>query len=345
MAAAAFGSFWPAADRTRARGGWVGLSTPVCPDATGRTHGPWPSRATDSVATDAVGRGPGDPVPGAGGLAADPVLILQAVLSLRLIRADTAFQDEALYLWAGHLEWASLLHGASLPPFPSFFSGAPVIYPPLAALADTVGGLDGARVLSLVFMLGATALLYATTGRLAGRWAAFFAAGLFAVLGPTLHLGSFATYDAMAAVPGRAGGLAGGAGRGPRGRDALDGRGGRGAGAGQPHLLPLGPVRPGGDPAGLAGGAAQAGRAAGREPGADPAGHRGRPGQRGPAARRQPVPPRGRGDHADPGTRPGLTAHCGTEFFRLDGIHRGGCRVRGGRTPGSASQERRGRGW
>ncbi len=126
------------------------------------------------------------------------VLILQAVLSLRLIRADTAFQDEALYLWAGHLEWANLLHGASLPQFPSFFSGAPVIYPPLAALADTVGGLDGARVLSLVFMLGATALLYATTGRLAGRWAAFFAAGLFAVLGPTLHLGSFATYDAMA---------------------------------------------------------------------------------------------------------------------------------------------------
>jgi 4-amino-4-deoxy-L-arabinose transferase-like glycosyltransferase len=126
------------------------------------------------------------------------VLVLQAVLSLRLIGADTAFQDEALYLWAGHLEWASLLHGASLPQFPSFFSGAPVIYPPLAAVADTIGGLNAARVLSLVFMLGATALLYATTRRLAGRWAAFFAAGLFAVLGPTLHLGSFATYDAMA---------------------------------------------------------------------------------------------------------------------------------------------------
>ena len=61
-----------------------------------------------------------------------------------------------------------------------------------------MAGLDGARVLSLVFMLGATALLYATAGRLAGRWAAFFAAGLFAVVGPTLHLGSFATYDAMA---------------------------------------------------------------------------------------------------------------------------------------------------
>jgi Dolichyl-phosphate-mannose-protein mannosyltransferase len=126
------------------------------------------------------------------------VLILQAVLSLRLIRADTAFQDEALYLWAGHLEWANLLHSTPVPQFPSYFSGAPVIYPPLAALADSVGGLTGARVLSLVFMLGATTLLYFTAGRLAGRWAAGFGAALFAVAGPTLHLGSFATYDAMA---------------------------------------------------------------------------------------------------------------------------------------------------
>jgi hypothetical protein len=126
------------------------------------------------------------------------ILILQAALSARLIRADTAFQDEALYLWAGHLEWASLLHGASLPQYPSFFSGAPVIYPPLAALADSVGGLDGARLLSLAFMLGATALLYGTAGRLFGRWAAFFAAAIFAVISPTLHLGSFATYDGMA---------------------------------------------------------------------------------------------------------------------------------------------------
>jgi Dolichyl-phosphate-mannose-protein mannosyltransferase len=127
-----------------------------------------------------------------------PILILQAALSARLIRADTAFQDEALYLWAGHLEWASLLHGGALPQFPAFFSGAPVIYPPLAALVDGVGGLDGARLLSLAFMLGATALLYATTGRLFGKWAAFFASVLFAVISPTLHLGSFATYDAMA---------------------------------------------------------------------------------------------------------------------------------------------------
>jgi len=126
------------------------------------------------------------------------VLILQAALSARLLRADTAFEDEAAYLWAGHLEWANLLHGTPLPQFPSYFSGAPVIYPPLAALADSVGGLVAARLLSLVFMLGATTLLYFTARRLAGPWAAFFGAALFAVLGPTLHLGSYATYDAMA---------------------------------------------------------------------------------------------------------------------------------------------------
>jgi dolichyl-phosphate-mannose-protein mannosyltransferase len=126
------------------------------------------------------------------------ILALQAVLSFRLVGADTAFQDEALYLWAGHLEWARVLHGTPVPPFPSYFSGAPVIYPPIAALADSAGGLAAARGLSLAFMLATTAVLWSIAGRLFGRRAAFFAAALFAVLGPTLQLGAFATYDAMA---------------------------------------------------------------------------------------------------------------------------------------------------
>jgi len=126
------------------------------------------------------------------------VLAVQAGLSLRLVRADTAFQDEAAYLWAGHLEWAHWLHGAPVPPFSSYFSGSPAIYPPIAAIADAVGNLTAARILSLVFMLGATALLWGAADRLYGHRAAFFAAALFAALGPTLHLGAFATYDAMA---------------------------------------------------------------------------------------------------------------------------------------------------
>src|ERR1700734_3688422 len=126
-----------------------------------------------------------------------PVLIVQTLLTLRLVRADTAYQDEGLYLWAGHLQWAHWLHGTAIPPFPYYFSGAPVIYPPLGALAEHAGGLTAARILSLVFMLAATTLLWSAARRQYGRRAAFFAAALFAVLGPTPHLGAFATYDAL----------------------------------------------------------------------------------------------------------------------------------------------------
>jgi hypothetical protein len=128
------------------------------------------------------------------------VLAVQAALSLRLVGADTAFEDEAAYLWAGHLEWAHLLHGTPVPPVAYYFSGAPVVYPPVGALADSVGGLVGARILSLAFMLAATTLLWDAAARLYGRRAGFFAAALFAVLGPTLHLGAFATYDALSVL-------------------------------------------------------------------------------------------------------------------------------------------------
>jgi hypothetical protein len=126
------------------------------------------------------------------------ILTVQAILTARLLHASTAFGDEALYLWAGHLEWAHWLHGTAIPAFPTWFSGSPVIYPPIAALADSAGGLVAARVLSLCCMLGATCLLWGTAGRLFGRRAAAFAAAIFAVTGPTLHLGAFATYDALA---------------------------------------------------------------------------------------------------------------------------------------------------
>lgn len=125
------------------------------------------------------------------------VLVAQGVFASRLLHANTAFSDEALYLWSGHLEWAHWLDGAKIPAFPAFFSGSPVVYPPLGAAADSVGGLAGARMLSMAFMLGVTWLLWSTASRLFGRSAGFFAAALFALLGPTLKLSAFATYDAM----------------------------------------------------------------------------------------------------------------------------------------------------
>jgi 4-amino-4-deoxy-L-arabinose transferase-like glycosyltransferase len=135
---------------------------------------------------------------GAGPWPLVPVLAVQACLSLRLVWSNTAYTDEALYLWAGHLEWDHVLHGTSLPAFAAYFSGSPILYPPIGALADSIGGLAGARILSLCFMLAATVLLWVTTSRLYGRRAAFFATAMWALLGPTLRLGAFATYDAMA---------------------------------------------------------------------------------------------------------------------------------------------------
>jgi Dolichyl-phosphate-mannose-protein mannosyltransferase len=127
------------------------------------------------------------------------VLAVQAALSASMLRARTAFGDEALYLSAGHLEWSHWLHSTQIPEYQTWFSGAPVIYPPIAAIADSLGGLTAARLLSLVFMLGVTSLLWCTATRLlADKRAAFFAAALFALLASTLHLGSYATYDALA---------------------------------------------------------------------------------------------------------------------------------------------------
>jgi hypothetical protein len=125
------------------------------------------------------------------------ILAVQAALSVRLLRSDTASPDEGISLWAGHLLWSHWLHGTPVPPFQAYLSGAPVAYPPLGALADSAAGLAGARVLSLVFMLGATALLWGTASRLFSHRAAFFATALFAVAGPVLQLGAFATGDAM----------------------------------------------------------------------------------------------------------------------------------------------------
>ena len=127
------------------------------------------------------------------------ILTVQAVLSLRLVTSNTAFTDEALYLWAGRLEWSQLAAPHPGPRVHDATSRAhPVLYPPLAALANSVGGLIGARILSLCFMLGATVLLHGVTRRIFDRQSAAFAAALFAGLGSAQYLGAFATYDAMA---------------------------------------------------------------------------------------------------------------------------------------------------
>src|SRR5258708_9288393 len=128
------------------------------------------------------------------------ILMIQAGLSLRLVWSNTAFSDEALYLWAGHLEWAHWLRGAPVPDFAAYFSRAPVVYPPIGAVADSIGGLAAARILSMIFMLVSTVLLSLTARTLLfDTRAPVYPAAAFGLLGPTLSL-AFATHDAMALI-------------------------------------------------------------------------------------------------------------------------------------------------
>lgn len=125
------------------------------------------------------------------------ILALQAAVCLLTLR-NSAFQDEALYLFAGR---QIIHHWAGGPPplenYAFYFSGYPYAYPVIGGFLDMVGGLELARAFSLVCMLGVTALGYAVTSTLFGRRAAIFASAAYALTGVVLFLGRLATFDAM----------------------------------------------------------------------------------------------------------------------------------------------------
>jgi hypothetical protein len=127
------------------------------------------------------------------------ILLVQCALAYRM--ANTAFEDEALYVYAGHRELSHLLHGSPVgDTYGTYFSGIPVLYPVAAGAVDDLLGLEGVRAFSLLMMLGATALLWTTTRRLYGKPAAVIGSMLFAASAPTLFLSRLATYDAMSVL-------------------------------------------------------------------------------------------------------------------------------------------------
>jgi Dolichyl-phosphate-mannose-protein mannosyltransferase len=125
------------------------------------------------------------------------IVLAQMILSARLIPGSYASGDEGRYIYAGHQLIDELLHGGGSPYYETYFSGAPVIYPILAAIADSAGGLTAACLMSTVFMAITTIVLFMLARELFGYWSGILAAGLFAGLGLTQDLGALATYDAM----------------------------------------------------------------------------------------------------------------------------------------------------
>ena len=129
--------------------------------------------------------------------AASVILVAQTILSARIMSGKAAGPDEARYIFAGHQLIYELWHGGGSPYYETYFSG-PDIYSPIAAMADHLGGLAEVRLMSLAFMLVATFILFLTTQRLFGYWAALMATGLFASLGLAHDIGVYGSYDSLA---------------------------------------------------------------------------------------------------------------------------------------------------
>jgi hypothetical protein len=123
------------------------------------------------------------------------VLAVQAALSLQL--HNTAFEDEALYIYAGQQQIAHLLHGGVVYDTYSYLSGFPWFYPPIAGFLNNVGGLELARDFSLACLLATTLAAAAVARHLFGSRAALPSAVVFAIAGPVLFVGHLATYDAL----------------------------------------------------------------------------------------------------------------------------------------------------
>ena len=157
----------------------------------------YPTTLLDAPASRETHRRPHRRVPGP--LAA--ILAVQAGLSLLLAVSNTAFEDEALYIWAGHVELAQWFQGAHGVVSP--YHQVPVRCPADLPTARRSRGLRRRPARrpdpSLAFMLATTCLLWSTAHRLSGRRAAvLICCALWLACESNLRMGGYATYDPMA---------------------------------------------------------------------------------------------------------------------------------------------------
>lgn len=125
------------------------------------------------------------------------VWALQALVSLILMR-NTAFQDEALYLYAGRQLFEQMIGGPHVTqPYATYFSGYPYLYPILAGILDKIGGIELARLFSLLAIMVTTYCVFHIALRLYGERAAMCAAFVFGLDSSVLFVSRLATYDAL----------------------------------------------------------------------------------------------------------------------------------------------------
>jgi 4-amino-4-deoxy-L-arabinose transferase-like glycosyltransferase len=120
----------------------------------------------------------------------------QVALAMRPGLNTTAFEDEGLYIFMGHRMIQHISHGAFLHEYPgAYFSGAPGFYPVMAAIGDYLGGLQGARMVSLGFAILATVGVYGLGNQLFGKAAGLLGALAFMLCGSVIYQSHLATFD------------------------------------------------------------------------------------------------------------------------------------------------------
>lgn len=107
---------------------------------------------------------------------------------------NSAYHDEALNILMGR----QVLNGQSCYGCAQN-TGSVLILPVLAAIGDSIGGLQGARAVGILFGLSLTAVVYLTASILLSEKYAFVAAVLFLFSGNTIYLSKLATYDIVSA--------------------------------------------------------------------------------------------------------------------------------------------------
>lgn len=128
-------------------------------------------------------------------------LLLAAAFLVRVVHLNynSAFNDEAIYIVVGRMglfasDWWS--YGAKL-----WMAGIPYIYPTLAALSFELGGLNGARLLNIIFGIFLIEEVYRFTNLLnlfdekVNKRAAIIAAFFTAFAGVGIFVSKLATYD------------------------------------------------------------------------------------------------------------------------------------------------------
>lgn len=122
------------------------------------------------------------------------VLLYGLLVTVFDLDYNSVFIDEAYHITMGR----ELLRGDPCPGCP-FATGSPRVHPTLAGIGDVIGGIYGARIMSLLFGLMLTATVYLASAILIGESLGAMAAALFMFTGQTLYLSKLATYDMTAA--------------------------------------------------------------------------------------------------------------------------------------------------